>query len=228
MLALIIGIFVSQNSFGQTPVYFSDAVKARLNKYNLQCDLEFERGNTGRGHFLFDSLVKNHLVGTRFHNYSFKKTSGGKLKLAKIKKPVFIITYSSWCVVNKGEIAALNKLSKRYSKDVQFVVLLWDKKRDAQKIGRKFKGGIKVCYANEAYRNDSRIVSALKHTFGFPTSYYLNKNLDVVDIKRGGATLPVKPNYLASFNENYRLFNERLSDFLINKDLVQEQLADME
>ncbi|HEX9980695.1 MAG TPA: hypothetical protein VGB50_09050 [Flavobacterium sp.] len=224
--ALISGVFFSQISFGQEPVYFADAVKVRLNKYNLQCDFEFERGDYQRGQFLFDSLVQNHLVGTRFHNYAFKNTSGRKVRLDKIKKPIFIITYASWCVLNKGEIAALNKLSRKYSKDVQFIVLLWDKKQNANKISRKFSGNIKVCYANEAYRNDSRIVSALKHTFGFPTSYFLNANLDVVDIKRGGALIPGKSTYLNAFNLNYSLFNDRLSSFLIKKDLVREQLAD--
>ena len=221
-------MFLCQSSTAQNPVYFSDAIKARLNKYNLQCDLEFEKGDVARGEFLFDSLVHNHLVGTKFEKYNFKKIGGGKFRLAKVKKPVFIITYASWCLLNKGEIAALNKLSRKYSKNVEFVVLLWDKKRDANKLARKFSGHINVCYANEAYRNDARIVSALKHTFGFPTSYFLNSNLDVVDIKRGGAQISGKATYLNSFNLNYSLFNERLTSFLIQKDLIKGQLVDTE
>jgi len=164
-------------------------------------------------------------VGSRFTDYSFKSVSGKKVRLGKVKKPIFIITYASWCIMNKGEIPALNKLSRKYSKDVQFIVLFWDKKYNVKKISRKFGGNIKVCYANEGYRNDSQIVSALKHTFGFPTSYFLNTNLDVVDIKRGGIPTAGKISYITAFNQNYNLFNERLTNFLIKKDEITERLA---
>jgi thiol-disulfide isomerase/thioredoxin len=208
-------------------VYFSDAIKQHLNKYNLQCDLEYERGDLQKGEALFDSLVQNYLVGSRFTDYSLKNVGGGKVRLGKIKKPIFIITYASWCVLNKGEAPALNKLSKKY-KDVQFIVLFWDKKYNVNKIARQFSGSIKVCYANEAYRNDSNVVSTLKHTLGFPTSYFLNSNLDVVDIKRGGAVTGAKSTYINAFNLNYNLFKERLANFMLKKDGVksQSQLAD--
>lgn len=225
-LLLLAGIFWFQASAQKDVVYFADAVKAHLNKYNLRSDLEFERGNIERANFMFDSLVRNHLVGSRFENYVLKNARGGKVRLAKIKKPVFIITYASWCVVGKGEAQALNKLARKHSKDVQFVVLFWDKKRNVKSLARRFSSQIKVCYAHETYRNDSRTVSVLKHTFGFPTSYYLNEKMDLVDIKRGGNSFEPKVKYMTAFNENYKLFSERLSSFLIKKDLVAEQIAD--
>lgn len=206
-------------------VQFSDAIRTHIKKYNIKSDIEFEKGDIARGQALFDSLVQNYLVGSRFNDFQFKKIGSRKIKLSEINKPVFIITYASWCVMNKGEIAALNKLSRKYHKDVHFIVLFWDKKTEAKKIGRKFNGTIDVCYANESYRNDAKIVATLKHTLGFPTSYFLNSNLDVVDIKRGGVQTYPKMPHREAMALNYDLFNSRLTEFLLKKDLVQERLA---
>lgn len=223
---LLLTIFISMATYAQEEtVYFTDAIKPHLAKYNLQSDFEYERGDIAKGEFLFDSLVKNFLVGSRFNDYSFKSLNSRKVRLSKIKKPVFIITYAAWCVMNKGEIPALNKLSKKYSKDVRFIVLFWDKKENVRKVSRKFNGNITVCYANESYRNDSRVVSTLKHTLGFPTTYFLNSNLDVVDIKRGGITTSPKTSYREAFSQNYKIFNDMITDCLLKKDLVKEQLA---
>ena len=89
------------SSYGQPEALrFPDAVKSHLPKYNLLCDLEYERGNVGKAEQMFDSLVNNHLVGSLFEKYAFKKTSGGKYRLAKAKKPVLIITYASWYLMS--------------------------------------------------------------------------------------------------------------------------------
>lgn len=226
LLTFLASFCVTAQEYRQT-ISFAEALKPHLKKYNVQSDIAYENGDIAKGQAMFDSLVHNYLVGSRFQAYNLKNISGGKVRLSKVKKPVFLLTYASWCVVNKGEIAALNKLSRKYGKDVEFVVLFWDKKENVKKIGRKFGGKVKVCYANEAYRNDVKIVSTLKHTLGFPTSYFLTNNLEVVDIKRGGAhVLPDSP-YRESFARNYNLFNDRIADFLIKKDLIQPQLADL-
>ncbi len=218
---------LSMSAFCQSEtITFHDALKPHLKKYNVQSDIVYESGDIGKGQALFDSLVHNYLVGSRFHDYSLKKAGGGKVKLGKIKKPVFLITYASWCVLNKGEIGALNKLSRKYGKDIEIVVLFWDTKENVRKVGRKFKGKVKVCYANEAYRNDLKIVSTLKHTLGFPTSYFLSSNLEVIDIKRGGATIGPHSTYRDSYDQNYTLFNGRIVEFLLKKDIVRPQLAE--
>ena len=207
------------------PIRFSDALIPHLKKYNLQSDLAFKAGDIERGRFLFDSLVATHLVGSQIDNYTLKNINGGKIKLGEIKKPLFIMTYASWCVLSKGEIPALNKLSKKYAKEVQFVILFYDKKQNVKKISRRFSGNIKVCFANESYRNDVKLIAALKHTLGFPTSFFLDENLEVVSINRGGAQTDPKITYLKAFNLNYEIFNTRLNSCLMKKNLVLDQLA---
>jgi len=204
-------------------VYFSDAIKSNIRKYNMQSDREFEKGNIAEGRALFDSLVQNILVGSKFDDYSFKSVNSKKVKLSQLKKPVFIITYASWCVINKGEIPALNKIAKDYKDDIQLIVVFWDTKNNMKKIARQFNNNIKVCYANESYKNDAKAVSTLKHTLGFPTSYFLNSELDVIDIKRGGVPIPRKTAFKKALEINYNIFNERVVGFLSKSESSKEQ-----
>jgi len=226
IILILIYIFTFQILQGQESVTsFSDAIKNNIKKYNTQTDKEFEKGDIERGYALFDSLVQNHLVGSRFDDYSFKCVNSRKVKLSKIKKPVFIITYASWCVMNRGEIPALNKLARKYEDDIQFIVVFWDVKSDVKKIARQFNNDIKVCYANESYKNDEAVVATLKHSLGFPTSYFLNSDLEVVDIKRGATAIPPRTAFKKAFEINYSVFNERLVTFLNKKEMIKEQLA---
>ena len=222
MIPTLLCIFTFQTSQGQeSATSFSDAIKNNIKKYSTQTDKEFERGAIEKGYALFDSLVQNHLVGSRFDDYSFKCVNSRKVKLSKIKKPVFIITYASWCVMNRGEIPALNKLARKYEDDIQFIVVFWDVKSDVKKIARQFNNHIKVCYANESYKNDEAIVATLKHSLGFPTSYFLNSDLEVVDIKRGAISIPSRTAFKKALEMNYSIFNSRLVTFLNKKDLVK-------
>lgn len=226
LLLAFIYFFSTYGSYGQEKILtFSEAIKNNIKKYNSQSNKEFEKGDIEKGNALFDSLVQNHLVGSRFDDYSFKSINSRKVKLSKIKKPVFIITYASWCVINKGEIPALNKLARKYRDEMQFIVVFWDVKSDAKKSAKQFCNQIKVCYANESYKNDQSVVATLKHSLGFPTSYFLNADLQVVDITRGGVPIAPRTAFKKAFEINFDLFNERMMRFLNKKENLQRQLA---
>lgn len=204
---------------------FPSAIKKHIKEYNKQSDLAFKENETIKGQILFDSLVSNYLVGTQFQDYTLKSFKKKKIKLSKFKKPVFILTYASWCVPSKGEFQALNKLAQKFSKEVAFVILFWDKKYSIKKIANKLNHNISVCYAHETYKNDALIVSHLKHTLGFPTSYFLDENLKVVNIRRGGAQPERKSTFVQAFTMNYNTFREGLGSLLIGKNIKDEQLT---
>lgn len=206
-------------------LFFSDAIKINFKKYSTESNLAYKNKDFERGRFLFDSLIKEQLAGTRLDNYSFKKIQGGKLKLESVKKPIFLLTYASWCVPSKGEIPALNKLAQKYSKDVAFVVVFWDKRHNVKKVAKKFNSHITVCFAHETYKNDAPAISAIKHTLGFPTSFYLDEHLKIVDIKRGGANPSPSIAYIKAYTQNYNAFQDGMSTILINKNITKEHLA---
>ena len=226
-LLILAGFFFTLSLYSQgDTLIFSNAIKINFKKYKQQTELAYRKGDFERGKFLFDSLVDNRLAGTTFDDFTFKQANGKKLQLGKIKKPTVVITYASWCVLSKGEVPALNKLAQKYGNDVRFVVLFWDRKQNMEKIARKFSKRINVCYAHEYYKNDAPIVAALKHKLGLPTTYYLDENLKVVDIRRCGVKeCPKNADAKKSYTLNYNSFLDGLALLVIEKDLKKEMLA---
>ncbi|MET3045172.1 TlpA family protein disulfide reductase [Flavobacterium covae] len=205
---------------------FPDALRAHLAKYNQKVNYAYERNDVNTSKILFDSLVQFHLKGTHFEDYTFKTFEKRKLQLSSIQKPIFILTYASWCVPSKGEFQALNKLAEKHAKDIKFILLFWDKRKNIKEIARKFNNNIEVCYANESYKNDAPIVAHLKHTLGFPTSYFLDEKLKVIDIKRGGAHPLPNSSFATALSMNYETFNLGLKSIIIEKKINKSQISD--
>ncbi|ESU28614.1 hypothetical protein FSS13T_00750 [Flavobacterium saliperosum S13] len=204
---------------------FSYNIHKNIKPYIRNSNAAYEKGNFVLGKTLFDSLVYNHLVGTKFDDFSFKRVHKKRLHLASIKKPVYLLTYSSWCVPAKGEIPALNKLAKTYGKDIQIVVVFWDRRKDMKKIARRFHSQIEVCYADETYNRDCYLVSTLKHTLGIPTTFLIDEGMNVIDIRRGGINLGPKTTYATSFELNYNRFYDGISALIINENTANGRIA---
>ncbi len=141
----IVFLVFSLNTYSQeNKKMFSDEIKKHIRKFNNSSDYAYSKGEIEKGQALFDSLVKNYLVGTKIEDYSFKRVNGKKVKLNKLNKPVLIITYASWCVMNKAEIPALNFIAKQYANDFDLIILFWDKKSNIAKLASKFNSNVKV------------------------------------------------------------------------------------
>ncbi len=219
---LVILVFLSQflTLFAQEDErLFSDAIRINFSNFKQQSNKAYKAGDFDRGQFLFDSLVQNQLVGSKFNDFTLRRVSNRKLKMSNVKKPIFLVTYAAWCVPGKGEIVALNKLAKEYSKEVEFLVIVWGKKQEVKKFSKKFSGQIEICYAHKNYKNDNEIVENMKETLGFPTCYMIDSNLQVVNIKRGSASVPLKTPTKKAMEMNYTVFKERLVQ-LNSKDML--------
>lgn len=199
-------------SYGQDePVLFSDALRVNFSKYISQSNKAYRLGDFERGQYLFDSLVQHQLIGSKFDNYTLKRVSDRKLKMSKVKKPIFLITYAAWCVPSKGEFLALNKLAKEYHDEVEFIVIVWGKKKEVKKYSSKLSGHIEVCYAHKSFKSGNEMVENLRETLGFPTCYLMDSYLQVIDIKRGSASIPLHTPTKKALEINYTLFKERLA-----------------
>lgn len=208
-------------SYSQDTIsYFSDAVKKNIKSYTKASNKAYEANNIKEGKNLFDSLVKNKLIGTKFDDFNLKVYKEKNVKINRINKPIFIITYSSWCVITKGEIPALNILAKEHRDDMQIIVIFWDKKSDIKNIAYKFSDDIKVCYANENYAKDAHLIATIKHTLGFPTSIFIDENKNVVNVKHFENTIklktPIKQAIITSYNYFSKYINENLVRALSN------------
>ncbi|CAN1566695.1 hypothetical protein MCETHM1_02945 [Flavobacteriaceae bacterium] len=210
-------VFIFSSSYSQdTITYFSDAIKDNINTYKKESNNAYDKRNIAEGKNIFDSLVKNKLVGTKFDDFNLKVYKEKNVKTNRISKPIFIITYASWLVIPKGEIPALNILAKEHRNDMQFIVLFWDKKNDLKNIAYKFSNDIKVCYANENYEKDSHIISTIKHTLGFPTSIFIDENKNVVNIKHFETKVKLKTPIKEAIITSYNYFSKDINENLVN------------
>lgn len=216
-LLTLLFLFNLFSSYSQdTIVYFSDAIKENIRPYKKASNKAYEINDIKEGKKLFDSLVKTKLIGTKFDDFNLKVYKEKNIKTNRISKPIFIITYASWCVIPKGEIPALNILAKEHRNDLQFIVVFWDKKNDLKNIANKFSSYIKVCYANESYAKDSHIISTIKHTLGFPTSIFIDENKNVVSVKHFENKIKLKTPIKEAIITSYNYFSKDINENLVN------------
>jgi len=217
LLKILFLLCISTIYCQESVVYLSEAIKENLNYYQKASDAAFVRKDFAEGQRLFDSLVQYQLLGTQFDNFTIKRYHAKKLQLNKINKPIFIITYTSWCLLNKGEVSGLNRLAKEHRNNIVFIVLFWDKKSNLNKIARQFSNDIEICYANDRYQNDLTIFFILKNTLGFPISYFVDENKKVLHIKRISNQLKPRTSFAAAKEVSYANFNQSIIESIRNK-----------
>lgn len=216
---------ISNASSTDTIAVFSESVKANFKKYVSLSNKAYNNKNYQIAENLFDSLVRNSLAGTHFDDFSFKRLGKSRIQLSKIDKPILLITYSSWCILGKGEVPALNNLAKEYKDKMQIVVVFWNKKKDMKRIARSFTNEIMVCYANDAEQKDIKAISYLKKTFGFPTSYLIDENMELVDIQKNFVKPENKVNMKISLDFYYHKFNSGLTSLIVNNGYDSTRMA---
>lgn len=224
ILFFMISISASASST-DTVAVFSESVKANFKKYVSLSNKAYSNKNYEKAEGLFDSLVQNSLAGTHFDDFSFKRLGKSRIQLSEIDKPILLITYSSWCIMGKGEIPALNQIAKEYKDKMQIVVVFWNKKNEMKKIARSFDNNIVVCYANDSEQKDIKAITFLKKTFGFPTSYLIDKNLELVDIQKNFVKPENKVNMKISLDFYYHKFNSGLTSLIINDGFDGTRMA---
>lgn len=191
-----------------------DNSKAALLSYNLGISFKDYAIKSDRAYFekdfdradkLFDSLIKKVVNGSVFDNFKMHKLSGKRIAFYTFKKPIFFMTYASWCTPGSGEIPALNEIANTHYKDIDFVILFWDKKKDVKKIAKQYSRKIHILYIDEKQNMDDNIIQTLKHTLGFPISFFIDANKKIVDVRRG-VLHPYNEQYEISYELNYNAF----------------------
>ncbi|MHA7057595.1 TlpA family protein disulfide reductase [Aquimarina sp. M1] len=185
---LILGIlFLYFGSvFGQLErkIPFSIAVAAHIKKYNQKSNEAYKDQDLEYAKFLFDSLVQNHLVGTYMDDFKMSPLKGEPISFKEIEKPIFLITYASWCVPGIGEIPALNDLSDKFHDQIDFIVLFWDTKERLKEKVSEYSENIQLLYVNELTNQNSYIINNLKHSLGFPMMYFMDSDKKLLDIRK--------------------------------------------
>ena len=201
--------FTTQSQIGQGD-YFSEAIGKNIRKYTKNSQKAYAEHDFERAEFLFDSLINNVINGSYLDNFKVRKLSGSKIELYKFEKPIFLMTYASWCTPGVGEIPALNEVAEKYYKDIDFVILFWDTKQSVRKSSREYSNKINIVYVDEKENKNDHIVQIMKHSIGFPTSFFIDENKSIVDVRRG-VLHPYNEKYEISFELNHNSFLNGIS-----------------
>lgn len=199
----------------QEQISFSEALVTHLPKYKKQADKAYRTDNLERADFLFDSLVKYGLKGSKMDNFKVRDLKRNSVALDEFQKPVYLTTSASWIVPTEGEIPALNKLAEKYGDQVDFILLFWDNHSTTKELAKKYHQKIKVLYVDELKNNSPYVIKMMKHSLGFPTSFLLNKDKNIIDIRRK-ISHPFGIKFEKSFDLNYDSFTSAISLLLIN------------
>lgn len=203
---------------------FSEALSLHLPKYKKHADKAYRAKDVERADFLFDSLVNYCLKGSRLDNFKVKDLKKKPVFLDEFKKPLYLTTYASWIAPTAGEIPALNKLAEKYGEQVHFVMLFWDNNETARELAKKYSKKITILYVDEMQNSSPYVVKMMKHSLGFPTSFLLDKDKRILDIRRK-VSHPFGIELERSFDLNYDSFSNALSLLLI-KDSSQYSTAE--
>ena len=210
LLYLFLLITFSAQSQIEQGSLFSEAIGKNIKKYTKNSQRAYADQDFERAEFLFDSLINNVINGSYLDNFKVRKLSGRKTELYKYEKPIFLMTYASWCTPGVGEIPALNEVAEKYYKDIDFVVLFWDSKENVRKSTRDYSRKINIIYVDEKENKNDHIVEIMKHSLGFPTSFFIDEKKRIVDVRRG-VLHPYNEKYEISFELNYNSFLNGIS-----------------
>ena len=209
-------LFLSIYGFSQEKtLYFSQAISANIEKYEEKANMAYRHNNIERANFLFDSLVNHCLKGSYLDNFRVHDLKKKEVFLNEFEKPIFLRTYASWLVPTEGEVPALNELAKEYNNEIQIVVLFWDKHETTKELAKKYHKNIVVLYVDELQNDSSGVIRTMKHSLGFPTTFLLNRDKKIIDIRRS-LSHPYGINREESFKMNYDSISDGISLLLLN------------
>ncbi|GAA4322194.1 hypothetical protein GCM10023115_50150 [Pontixanthobacter gangjinensis] len=215
LVFLLIGPTVFSQQELKEKTYFSEELFFHLSDYNRKADLAYRFNDYEKGRELFEDFTSTHLEGSYMDNFKFRNLKKKEVQLYDFKKPVFLITYASWCIPSKGEVPALNELASEYRDQVDFVVLFWDKRDKVKKLAEKFSSDISIVYVDESQNNGAYVVKQLKHSLGLPTCFLLSGTKKIMDIRRS-VFPPLHTEEETAYRENYIALETSISKNLVN------------
>lgn len=222
LLVILTLSFVVCGYAQQDEFLFSEAITLHLPKYKEHADKAYRTNNIERANFLFDSLIDYGLKGSRLDNFQVKDLKKKWVSLDEFEKPVYLTTNASWIVPTEGEIPALNELAEKYGDEVDFVILFWDKHSTTKELSKKYHKNIRILYVDESQNNSSYVIRMMKHSLGFPTSFLLNKDKNIIDLRRK-ISHPFGIDFEKSFDLNYDSFSNAISLLLIKESSQYSQ-----
>lgn len=146
--------------------------------------MDYHKGNYEASEQYFDLLVNSKPRGTILDNFKVFSLNQKIDRLYEIEKPIYLMSYASWCVPSNGELNALKLLISEHTSWMDFILILRDEKEDAIRFAKQFHPKIKVLYVDELYNIETKSVKILKHKLGLPISLTIGSDKTIINIRK--------------------------------------------
>lgn len=191
--------------------YYKDVVEDCIEELNEQIQLAWANKENEKAKKLFQQVIDDCVKGKYLSNYNFKTIERKIIKTDEIDKPILLMTSATWCPPCWGEIPTLNKLAVKYEKDLQIIVLFWNKRKDLKKMAANYDKRIHLIPSEEEPIDDSTImISGFIHKLDYPAAYLIGKNKSILDLTRGAAF----PSDKMTWEEANNINETKLTKFL--------------
>ena len=81
-------------------------------------------------------------------------------------------------------------------------------------MAKAYNENIKILYVDEMQNNNSYVISQLKHSLGLPTTFLIDGNKRILDIRRG-VTHSFEKSFEESFDLNYNSIYDGIANQLL-------------
>jgi len=173
----------SQNSINE--LLLSEAIHKNFETYKLAISQVNFKNEPHKSEQIFSEFVGEQLANTYFDNFKAKNLNDALIRLNDyFKKPMVIITYASWDIIEDKSTLEVNRLAKEHHDNIDFVVLFWENRNIVRQKAKHFNKKVNVLYIDERENIFSHEIKNMKHSLGQSLIYYLNKDNKLVDIQK--------------------------------------------
>lgn len=183
LLFFTISVF-SQNEELKDSIFFSQMIAMHHTEFQKKSTYDYHRGNYEASEEYFNTLVDLKLKGTLVDDFKVNSIDGKIYSIYELKRPMYLMSYASWCVPSNGELEALGMIVNENSSWMDFVLILWDNKKEALEFSNQFHPDIIVLYVNELYNNETKTIKMLKHSLGVPVSLTISDDKTILNIRK--------------------------------------------
>lgn len=177
ILIIVIGIFASCYSSSES-VQNSDVYSQKIEEIKQVFNMS-----------KMDSL-SSLLIGSQLDVTRFVDRDGNLVELDKIEKPIFLQATASWCKPCKALKPLWKDVFAKYGEDVEFVFLTHDTKDRSAEYDEIQGESVHVVFSKSKQNPNSLNklgVQGFEQIFPFPTSYFIDRNMQIRAVKVGAA-----------------------------------------
>lgn len=198
--------------------YLSQAIGKNIRKYRIKARKAVIRKDEERAQFLFDSLVDHVVIGSKLDNFKVRRFPRKKVELHDYEKPIYLITYATWCVPGVGEFPALNDIVDDNHEEIDFIMLFWGSKKKIRQIKKELSRNITLLYVDEKENRNDFVIRAMKHSLGFPTTFLIDEKKTILDVRR---------TFFHHYGEEYSSsYNSHYQSYISGVSLLKNQKGD--